>query len=272
MKLLVLRSQPTGAVGGPFHVHMDTRYAHRVVGHLTDQEGFCDSCADECINCRSQYPLDHSSDIAGTIEFPAVLPAILDDPEEYLPDGVPKHDVLLSIAVHEEILIAFLQKFGSARAVIVPIENGKWVSPFAAGRIRDICAEKGMEVALPKPFCAFRPSHGVLLEFQDHFKIGRPRIRGRVENNRMVALRVEVSAPCGATYFAVRGLEGHQVTDSPVDAALAADSRLGCYPCTACRDVDPEFNDSITHEAVKIQREILWPGCFEEKALPVTSG
>ena len=55
------------------------------------------------------------------------------------------------------------------------------------------------------------------------------------------------------------------------DMLLAADMLLSAYPCTADHSLDREFNDSITHRAVDIQKEVfsvlLQKFLFEEKTV-----
>jgi hypothetical protein len=41
------------------------------------------------------------------------------------------------------------------------------------------------------------------------------------------------------------------------DLAHFIDNRLSAFPCTASRKIDRDFSDSITHQAVKVQRDIL---------------
>jgi hypothetical protein len=138
--------------------------------------------------------------------------------------------------------------------MIVPIERSDWISPHAIHRIQEICSNKNIEVAFPKPFCSFAPATGILKEFRKYFKSGRPEVSFVIEDNRIRSIRVIVSAPCGATYYTARGLEGREVSD---DLGFVIDKQLSCYPCTADTAVDREFGDSITHQAVKIQRVIL---------------
>ena len=74
--------------------------------------------------------------------FPAILPAIIDHPEDYLPNDIPIHDILIAISVNEEILIAFIQQLTKTKGIIIPIEDPNWLSPNAIKKISTTC-EKG---------------------------------------------------------------------------------------------------------------------------------
>ncbi|MBF0430717.1 MAG: hypothetical protein HQK83_05530 [Fibrobacteria bacterium] len=256
MKILILRSSQNLNDGPwtPYSVTVDTAYAERVIGHLTDKGDYCRACQDKCIACRRKYELDFSEHLAGIIDFPSVLPVMLDDPEEYLPDTVPSHDVAVIIAVNEEIVLSFVQQFSASKGIIIPIERSDVITPNYIQKIRKVCEDKGIVVAFPKPFCSFAPENGVLKEFQKIFKIGLPEVEYTIEDNVIKKAKVKVSAPCGATYFTCRGLIGKHIDD---DLQFIIDKQISAYPCTADHAVDREFNDSITHEAVKRQRIIL---------------
>jgi len=233
---------------------MNTAYAERVIGHLTDTGTYCSSCQDKCITCRASYDLDFSDSVAGIIDFPSVLPAVLDDPEEYLPEKVPHHDICIAVSVHEELIISFIREFSGSKGFIVPVEESHWISPHGISMVKEICEQKGIESAFPKPFCSFAPQTTILREFRKQFKIGMPEVRFTVQNGIVQKTRVISSAPCGATYYVARNLEKKAVDN---DLLLAADMLLSAYPCTADHSLDREFNDSITHEAVKIQKQVL---------------
>lgn len=253
MNALILKSHKNTANGNGYAVRMDTNFVHRFLGHLRDEKEFCTSCSKDCVSCRSGYGLNHSSSICGVITFSALLPAVIDDADEYLPAEVPPHDILIAISVNEEILMAFIEKFPIAKGIIVPIEGSRWISPNAIARMNAFCVGRGIEVAFPKPFCAFDPQSGILLQFKNRFGIGKPLVEFATENGTIQKVKVLTSAPCGATYYMARGLMGKTVDN---DLEMAAMKLLSCYPCTADTAVDPEFGDSIMHKATQLQAKI----------------
>jgi hypothetical protein len=254
MHITILRSSGSIEKRDTFSVQMNTSYMKRFLGHITDRSSHCSSCGNRCVKCRQGYDLDFSDSIVQIIEFPAVLPVMLEDPEEYLPASVKKHDILIAISVHEEILLSFIENYSTACGIIVPIEEPWWVSPYAQGRIQGLCRSRGIEIAFPKPFCSFDPAEGLLRNFKKTFKIGKPEIRYKVKEGCIIDAEVVCSAPCGATYFVARNMKSRNADG---DLVNIIDSLLSAYPCTASTEVDRDFGDSIIHRAVWIQRDIL---------------
>ena len=233
---------------------MNTSYGKRFLGHIRDRASYCSSCGGACISCRKDYDLDFSESISEMISFPATLPVMLDDPEAYMPETVKEHDILIAISVHEEILVSFVQHCTSAAGIIVPIEEPWWISPYVKGKLKGLCSSRGIEIAFPKPFCSFDPRNGVLKDFKNMFRIGRPEIEYSVVHKRIEKTTVLCSAPCGATYFVARNMKGMKVDGELVQTV---DSLLSAYPCTASTELDREFGDSIIHRSVQLQRKVL---------------
>jgi hypothetical protein len=179
---------------------------------------------------------------------------MLEDAEEYLPQSVKSHDVVVALSVHEEILISFIERFDKAKGFIIPIEEPWWISPYAQNRIRTIGEQRGTEMAFPKPFCSLDAEEGVLGAFRKQFRVGKPDVVYRVSEGIIRDARVRCSAPCGATYFVARNMVGRRVTGKLINHI---DSLLSAYPCTASTEVDRELGDSIIHRAVRVQRSIL---------------
>lgn len=254
MKILILRSVKTDSSKDNYSICMDTNFAERVIGHLSNARNFCSACEDECIDCRKAYNLNFFDSIVGIIDFPSVFPAIVENPGAFLPEHIPDHDILLALSVNEEILIVFIEKFPQARGVIIPIEESNWISPHALKKITKICNSNNIEASFPKPFCSFNPVQGILFEFKKHFKIGKPEVKFIIKENRIVDTEVILSAPCGATYYTAQGLRGKSIDDN---LEYLIDKLLSCYPCTGSTMLDNDFQDSIIHQAVKMQREIL---------------
>jgi hypothetical protein len=254
VKITVLRSGSHQEKKGQYEVRMNTQYSKRFLGHIRDRGSFCSSCGEACISCRNMYDLDFSEFIAEVITFPAVLPVMLDDPGEYLPDSVKEHDILIAISIHEELLFSFVQYCTEAAGIVIPIEEPWWISPYMREKLENHCKNRGIEIAFPKPFCSFDPADGVLKTLKERFRIGRPEIRFEVKDKRIVESRVLCSAPCGATYFVAKNVRGVEVNDELVQTI---DSLLSAYPCTASTEPDREFGDSIIHRAVQLQRSIL---------------
>ncbi len=261
MKLTVFRSVPPApgsAAGGDYSQESDTRYAGRVLGNLRGEPGFCTACGPDCVNCRAAYGAALAGDVAGVVDLPSVLPHVLERPAELLPAEVPRADVILVIAVHEQLLLEVVRRAREwgARGVVAPLEAPDWISPAArAGALR-IGEETGVEVALPKPFCDLRPPEGsVLAEFRRHFHVGRPEVKLEVEGEVIREARVDVSAACGATYYVARWLKGRRVDEDLMYDVVS--KRFHSYPCTASMEWDDEIGDTVLHVASAAHCAIL---------------
>jgi len=262
MRLIILRSVPVDRDRhGPDSDYLqtfNTRYAGKVLGNLRNEDSFCSACGPDCHFCRRTRAPRCGNDIAGVFDFPAVLPYLIETPADYVPPQVPEHDVILAIHIHEQILLDILKRSGDwgTRGVVVPIEASDWVSGSARAEAEAICGRAGMELAFPKPFCAFDPPKGSLLaEFRKQFRVGKPDVHLTVEEGRITEARTDVSAACGATYYVARWLEGKGVDDDLEFEVVS--KRLHSYPCTASMEWDDELNETCLHIAGEAHKRIL---------------
>lgn len=261
MRVLILRSRKTGACAptqDPYRQQFNTPYGERVIGNLRGEPGFCTSCGPDCTFCRKSYGRCFGGDLCGIIDFPALLPHVLEKPEPYVPSAVPAHDVLLVIHIHEQVLLEILKacaKWGT-RGVVVPLEHGDWLLGATKAEAQAICERHGIEIAFPKPFCDFDPPKGsVLAGFREHFHIGRPEVDIEVKGEKIVRVHVAVSAACGATYYIARWLSGRR-TDENLEIDVIS-KRLHTYPCTAGMEWDDEIGDTCLHVAGQAHYRLL---------------
>jgi hypothetical protein len=258
---VVLRSKKSGGISSEktdYLQSFDTRYAHRVIGNLKGGDKFCTACYPECIFCRRPYRRHFGKQIVGLISFPAALPYLLEKPADYLPPGLPPHEVIIAVNIHEQILLEILREcrgWGTG-GVVVPLEGPGWVSPATMKEAYRICEENGIEVSFPKPFCSFNPPKGGLLnQFRAEFHIGLPEVDLTVEGGRITKAFVHVSSPCGATYYVARWLVGQEMTPELRYEVLS--KRLHSYPCTASMEWDDEIGDTVLHLAGRAHNRIL---------------
>jgi hypothetical protein len=260
MKLAVFRSDPAPHVEGgdpDYTIRFESRYAGRFLGNLRGAEDFCTACGPACTFCRKKLDRRFGDSIVEIVRFPGLLPYILERPAECVPRDLPPHDVLVIIDIHEEILLETLKvcrKWG-VRGVVAPIESLDWISGAARAEAERICAREGIAIAFPKPFCAFRPPEGShLAEFRRFFHIGAPEVRFEIANGKIKSAEVEISAPCGGTYYIARGLAGISLDE---DLIQVISKRLHSYPCTASMAWDDEINDTILHVGAHSHFHIL---------------
>ncbi|MBM4143588.1 MAG: hypothetical protein FJ225_08375 [Lentisphaerae bacterium] len=240
---------------------LDTRFARRVLVNLRGEPGACASCGPDCNLCRERYAGRFGRDIAGAVEFPAVLPYLLENPRALLPREVPPHDVILAVAIHEQILLEAARTCGrwGTRGIVVPLEAPDWISGAARAEIHRVCERQGVEVAFPKPFCAFMPPRGsVLARFREHFHVGRPDVKLTIEKGAITDAEVRVSAACGATYAVARWLAGRKLSENLEIEVIS--KRWHAFPCTASMERDPELDDETPlHVAGQAHYAILAP-------------
>lgn len=195
---------------------------------------------------------------AAIIDFPSVLPFVLEKPEKYVPANIPKHDVLLSIHIHEQILLEILArcKQWGTQGVVVPLEAPGWISASAIRQALAICARNNIEISFPKPFCSFNPPRGgVLAEFRKSFHIGFPDVDLTIKNGVITGARVNVSAACGATYYVARWLVGRAVCEDLKTEVISR--RWHSYPCTASMEWFDEPGNTPLHVAGQAHYGIL---------------
>jgi len=263
MRLLILHSRRPRCEDGakaPYTQTFNTRYAERVIGNLEDRADFCGACGDRCTGCRRAYGRRYADRLAGVVAFPGVLPYVLERPADLLPEAVPAHDVLLALHIHEQVLLECLARARDwgTRALVAPLEAPDWIGGATRREAFDLGRDLGVEVAFPKPFCAFDPPEGSLLgRFRREFHIGRPEVRLDVRDGRIERAFVEVSAACGATYYVARGLEGRRVDEDLRHEVVA--KRLHAYPCTASMAWDEALGDTVLHVAGEAHYDILRP-------------
>jgi hypothetical protein len=184
------------------------------------------------------------------------LPSFIENPEKYLPKNMPECDVILVVGVHPDILISIpdVVKRTLAKAVIVPIENPSWCSPGLKMQIEDQLEEVGIESAFPKPFCELTESGKPILDsFIRRYKIGKPRIEVSIDGDKLSHTKVNISAPCGSTWYVAQQIKWGHISDLEEIVAKAHHA----YPCTASMQVDPELKDTILHKAGYIIREAV---------------
>ena len=263
MRILILRSKRDASPTAPKDEYIQTfttAYAERVIGNLLGGASFCTACGAECAACRRPYGRRFGESVAGVIDLPAALPYLLEDPGRYVPSRVPPHDILLAINVHEQVLLEFVKRCGEwgTRGLVAPIEAGDWVGGSTREQAEALCAEAGIEVSFPKPFCAFDPpADSVLAEFRRTFCIGKPSVELTVRDGAIERAHVDVSAACGATYYIVRPLVGKRVDEDLTYEIIA--KRFSSYPCTASMAWDDELDDTIMHVAGEAHFEVLAP-------------
>jgi hypothetical protein len=227
-------------------------------------------------NIRKHGPSDWQVEVW---QAPAVLPPVVDYPEDHLPDSLPAVDLLLAFGEHKGVaeLVPEIAKMTGAKAVIAPVDREEWLPRGLARQLRDWLADMGVACVTPKPLCSLTETHYnvrrhctayddvMIAEFARHF--GWPELRIAVDPDTRAIATVDVirDAVCGCARSVARGLVGISADDAEEKAGLLHHH----YPCLAGMVKDPDFGDTLMHvsgnilkdgvgEQVKAHKEIAY--------------
>jgi hypothetical protein len=225
-RLVLMKSAAgSGPAEGPFSLLFDSDYADRFAARMK--------------------PF-----IVQVVEQPRTLPQYLDDPAEFLPSHLSRHDVVIAINLHDEILLQIpdLSAAAGGKAIVVPREDPDWNSPWLRQEMTKECRRLGLEIAFPKPFCSLEEEadQPAIKNMIRDLKIGRPRLRLTCEQGKITKIEVIRSAPCGDTHYVAKNLVGKAIDDK-LDWWAA--KYWGSYPCRGSMKFDVEFEDNMQHVA-----------------------
>ncbi|MFW9827503.1 MAG: DUF166 domain-containing protein [Candidatus Thorarchaeota archaeon] len=244
----------------------------KFVGNLINNEEFCKACEVleqnvKCDKCR-EYLKSFANSIYFYEKIGQNVPEFIEDPEEYLPKNLPPVDFLLVVGIHQDLLsgLPFYLKDSNIKAVIIPIEDPKWVPPGLQVQVLEEFEKFEIQATFPKPFCALSKTqnefnkvgfnltknHNFIDEFIDYFKIGYPIVSFLIskDGESIEDTCVIQSAPCGSTYYICQQLKSKYFKNGK-SGNLSLNERISkahhAYPCNASMDQDLILKDSILH-------------------------
>ncbi|MDY6874756.1 MAG: DUF166 family protein [Chloroflexota bacterium] len=198
-------------------------------------------------------------------QAPAVLPPIVDYPEDHLPHHFPSADLVLAFGEHKGVaeLIPEIARMAGAQAVIAPVDREEWLPRGLARQLRGWLADAGITCVTPKPLCSLTETHynvrrhqveydnPLIAKFARHF--GQPNLHITVDPGARTITKVEVTrdAFCGCARFVAQGSVGVSANDAEQTAGLLHHH----YPCLAGMVKDPDFNDTLMHVSGNILKE-----------------
>jgi len=253
--------------------------AQKFVGNLINNEEFCKACELLEQNVKCDHCREHLKNYANTVYFYEKIgdkvPTFIEEPELYLPKNLPQVDFLMVIGIHQDLLSGlpnYLKNKG-LKAVIVPVENPKWVPPGLQTQVLEEFEKVGIQAAFPKPFCALSKelneynkigfnlteNRNYIYEFIDHYKIGEPIVSFLLskDGSSIVDTCVLQSAPCGSTYFIVQQLKAKYIDNGELSLNERISKAHHSYPCNASMDQDSILKDSILHVAGYLVRNAI---------------
>jgi thymidylate synthase len=176
------------------------------------------------------------------------LPAVIDDPEAYLPPDLPRADLMIYVGQDRKLaeLISDLAEASGAAEVLVPVDNRSHLPAGLARQVKRRMDRSGVASAFPAPFCSLKPEDGqgiFIREFAGKF--GSPRLRVTTAEGCLQSVEVLRGAPCGNTHYVARHIPGTQLADSVEETAR----QFHAHPCLGSMDMDRELGDTILHLA-----------------------
>ncbi len=203
-----------------------------------------------------------------TWQAPAVLPPVVDYPEDYLPDDLPACDLILSFAEVKGVaeLLPDIAQLTGARAVLAPVDNEAWLPRGLAKQLRGWLERLDVVCATPKPLCSLteqdygltrrervRYDSSLISEFAHYF--GQPSIKLIIDEETQVISAVELKrdAVCGCARFVAEGLVGISVHEAQEKAGLLHHH----YPCLASMGIDPDFADTLMHVSGNVLKDVV---------------
>ena len=244
----------------------------KFVGNLINTEEFCKACENlemnvKCDKCR-EYMKSYASSIYFYEKIGENAPEFIEEPDEYFPKNLPPVDFVLVVGIHQDLLSGLPDylKDKEIKAVIVPIEDPKWVPAGLQTQVLKEFEKYGIQAAFPKPFCSLSTEineynqigfhltkeRDNINKFIEFFKIGEPIISFLLskDGQSIEDACVIQTAPCGSTYYIVQQLRSKYFKNGK-SGELSLNERISkahhAYPCNASMDQDSILKDSILH-------------------------
>jgi hypothetical protein len=203
-----------------------------------------------------------------TWQAPAILPPIVDYPEDHLPETLPPADLILSFAEIKGVaeLLPEIAKMTGAKAVIAGVDSEVWLPRGLARQLRGWLERINVACATPKPLCSLTETHfgitrrkkeehnsPLIAEFATYF--GKPELELAVDENShtVTAVQVKRDAVCGCARFVAEGLVGLSVDEVEEKAGLLHHH----YPCMASMGKDVDFGDTLMHVSGNLMKETV---------------
>lgn len=214
-------------------------------------------------NIRSRGPASWHIE---TWTAPAVLPPVIDYPEDYLPESVPPADLILSFAENKGVaeLLPEIAALSGAKAVIAAVDNEAWLPRGLARQLRGWLADMNVACVTPKPLCTLTENdYGVsrrnqipyqnplIGEFARHF--GKPEFAIAVDRDTrtIASVTVKRDAVCGCARYVAEQLVGVSADEAEEQAGLLHHH----YPCLASMGIDADYGDTLMHVSGNILKE-----------------
>jgi hypothetical protein len=200
-------------------------------------------------------------------QAPAILPPVIDYPEDYLPEQMSPADLILSFAEHKGVaeLLPDIAALTGAQAVLVALDNEAWLPRGLARQLKGWLSAMQVDCATPKPLCTLTEtdykvtrrkretySSPLIAEFARYF--GQPDLKITVDPETRTISKAEVrrDAVCGCIRHVAEKLVGVPVDEAEEKAGLLHHH----YPCLASMVKLDDYNhDTLMHESGHMLRD-----------------
>jgi hypothetical protein len=179
------------------------------------------------------------------IELTDEIPEVVDNPRPFLPDEIPKADLLLFLSEGKNTpqLVSDIVKESEAVALIAPVDRTEWMPPGQITQIKRTMLRWGVETSFPRPFCSLEPSGSEAIDMFAEF-FGKPEFEITTIDGRTVnEMRIRRGAPCGCTAFVAENIAGVKIDEAVEKAGLLHHH----HPCLASMDREPDLDDTLMH-------------------------
>ena len=215
-------------------------------------------------NIRTHKPEHWEIDVW---QAPAVLPPIIDYPEDYLPEAFAPADLILSFAEHKGVaeLLPDIAQMSGAKAVIAAVDNEIWLPRGLARQLKGWLERMGVACATPKPLCSLTDKDykitrrkrveyesPCISEFARYF--GQPDLEVVVDPKTRVVVSAQVKrdAVCGCARHVAEGIIGISADEVEEKAGLLHHH----FPCLASMTKLVDFNhDTLMHESGNLLKD-----------------
>ena len=204
--------------------------------------------------------------VVNTWQAPTSFPLVIDYPEDYLPESLPKSDLILSFAEHKGVaeLLPDIARLTEARAVVAAVDNETWLPRGLARQLRGWLERMDVACATPKPLCSLtetdygvtrrqRIAHNspLIAEFAACF--GQPDLEIVVDpQTRLISsVSVKRDAVCGCARYVAEHLVGISADEAEEKAGLLHHH----FPCLASMGKDIDFGDTLMHVSGNVLRD-----------------
>lgn len=211
-----------------------------------------------------------------TWRAPAMLPLIIDDPEDFLPADLPRAQLLLALCENPGLvqLVPDIARQIGASAVIVPVDDHLLLPEGLMNQLNGWLETDEIYSLIPKPFCSLQTrqcnhkpilqnyEHPLIEEFAAHF--GSPRFQMQVQDDEIKTIEVLRDTPCGCAQHVAQGLQGVTLDDALEQGGLLHHH----FPCLASMHQDEDYHDTLMHVSGNILKEALKDTLQDDLAPP----